>query len=113
MLIGQRLRLPAGRQRALAQGALLHDVGKIGVPDAVLDKPGPLTLEEREVIEEHPARVMLWEAAPLPGTAERLAALGIESRVYAPAANRPAAGDWLDVMRANRGALRAPQAPAD
>jgi zinc transport system substrate-binding protein len=66
-----------------------------------------------ELLEEHPARVMLWEAAPLPGTAERLAALGIESRVYAPAANRPAAGDWLDVMRANRGALRAPQAPAD
>jgi zinc transport system substrate-binding protein len=70
----------------------------------------------RELLEGHPARVMLWEAAPLPETAERLTALGIESRVYAPAANRPAEGDWLDVMHANRDALRAlparPQAPA-
>ena len=71
----------------------------------------------RELLEEHPARLMLWEAEPLPETAERLTALGIESRVYAPAASRPAVGDWLDVMHANRDALRAlparPQAPAD
>lgn len=61
-----------------------------------------------ELLDEHPARVMLWEAAPLPETAERLTTLGIESRVYAPAANRPSAGDWLDAMHANRDALRTP-----
>ncbi|MCL5035883.1 MAG: GAF domain-containing protein [Chloroflexi bacterium] len=33
---------------------VLHDVGKIGVPDSILSKPGPLTDEEREVIEMHP-----------------------------------------------------------
>jgi hypothetical protein len=36
-------------------GFLLHDVGKIGVPDAILRKPGPLTSEERVVMNEHPA----------------------------------------------------------
>jgi HD-GYP domain-containing protein (c-di-GMP phosphodiesterase class II) len=36
------------------RGALIHDVGKIGVPDAVLHKPGPLTPDERKLIEKHP-----------------------------------------------------------
>jgi ribonuclease P protein subunit RPR2 len=36
-------------------GFLLHDVGKIGVPDAILRKPGPLTPEERAVMDKHPA----------------------------------------------------------
>lgn len=34
--------------------ARVHDIGKIGVPDAILDKPGPLTDEERAVMKEHP-----------------------------------------------------------
>jgi HD-GYP domain-containing protein (c-di-GMP phosphodiesterase class II) len=37
-------------------GALLHDVGKIGVTDAILRKPGPLDSEEYEEILEHPAK---------------------------------------------------------
>jgi HD-GYP domain-containing protein (c-di-GMP phosphodiesterase class II) len=37
-------------------GALLHDVGKIGVADAILKKPGPLDEEEYEEIREHPAK---------------------------------------------------------
>jgi hypothetical protein len=44
---------------------------------------------------------MLWEAGPLPEIAERLAALGVESRAFAPCANRPEVGDWLTVMKAN------------
>ncbi len=35
-------------------GSLLHDIGKIGIPDAVLNKPGPLTPEERTIIQRHP-----------------------------------------------------------
>jgi len=34
-------------------GALLHDIGKVGIPDAILNKPGPLTDEEREIMAEH------------------------------------------------------------
>ena len=33
--------------------APLHDIGKVGVPDAVLDKPGPLTADERRVMQQH------------------------------------------------------------
>jgi putative nucleotidyltransferase with HDIG domain len=36
-------------------GALLHDVGKIGVPDEVLQKSGPLTREEYELVKQHPS----------------------------------------------------------
>ncbi len=42
------------RLRVLEQGALLHDVGKIGVPDAILRKPGPLTDEEWTQMRAHP-----------------------------------------------------------
>ena len=36
------------------RGVLLHDIGKVGIPDAILHKPGALTDEEREVIKKHP-----------------------------------------------------------
>jgi HD-GYP domain-containing protein (c-di-GMP phosphodiesterase class II) len=39
---------------ALEWGGLLHDIGKIGVPDSVLDKPGFLTREERAIMNAHP-----------------------------------------------------------
>lgn len=39
---------------AIRRGALLHDIGKMGVPDAILLKPGPLSADERAVIERHP-----------------------------------------------------------
>jgi HD-GYP domain-containing protein (c-di-GMP phosphodiesterase class II) len=40
--------------RAVARGGYLHDVGKIAIPDLILNKPGALTPEERGVIETHP-----------------------------------------------------------
>ena len=39
----------------LELGALLHDIGKIGIPSDILSKPGRLTLDERRLIETHPA----------------------------------------------------------
>ena len=39
----------------LAQAALIHDIGKIGVPEHILRKPGPLTADEYELIKTHPA----------------------------------------------------------
>jgi zinc transport system substrate-binding protein len=65
-----------------------------------------------QLIEEHPAHTMFWEAEPLPEVAQRLAALGIESRVYSPCANRPDAGDWLTVMRENARMLKTLVAPS-
>jgi putative nucleotidyltransferase with HDIG domain len=38
----------------IERGALLHDIGKIGIPDSILKKKGPLTAIEREIIKDHP-----------------------------------------------------------
>jgi HD-GYP domain-containing protein (c-di-GMP phosphodiesterase class II) len=46
----------------IRRGALLHDMGKMGVPDSVLLKPGPLTEDEWKIMKQHPvfAYVMLY-----------------------------------------------------
>jgi HD-GYP domain-containing protein (c-di-GMP phosphodiesterase class II) len=72
--LGQRLRLDEDTLRALARGGYLHDVGKITIPDAILNKPGGLTLEERAIIETHP-QVGYELVAPVPDLAEVLAAV--------------------------------------
>jgi HD-GYP domain-containing protein (c-di-GMP phosphodiesterase class II) len=52
--IGVRMGLRPAALRRLAQGALLHDIGKIGVPDQILNKPGKLDDEEWVWIKQHP-----------------------------------------------------------
>ena len=52
---GRALRLEDAELEALARAALLHDVGKIGTPDAILNKPAALSDEEFRVMKEHPA----------------------------------------------------------
>jgi diguanylate cyclase (GGDEF)-like protein len=55
LCVGAELGLDERRLKRLELGALLHDVGKIGVPSDVLAKPGRLTADERRVVELHPA----------------------------------------------------------
>jgi putative nucleotidyltransferase with HDIG domain len=52
--IGRRIGLPAAELELLHRAGLLHDIGKIGVPEQVLDKPGRLTEEEYNLIKKHP-----------------------------------------------------------
>jgi putative nucleotidyltransferase with HDIG domain len=52
--VGEELGLPPARLRQLAIGALLHDIGKLSVPDGILQKPAALTEEEYDVIRRHP-----------------------------------------------------------
>ena len=66
--IGEHLQLPPARLRLLALGGLLHDMGKLAVPDAILNKPGKLTDEEFAVIKGHPVagRELLNELGGFP-----------------------------------------------
>ena len=52
--VGGELGLDPKALKRLELGALFHDIGKIGIPEAILSKPGPLTAEERKVVELHP-----------------------------------------------------------
>ncbi|MEO8431438.1 MAG: HD domain-containing phosphohydrolase [Acidobacteriota bacterium] len=52
--IGERMGMDSGARLEMRRGALFHDLGKIVVPDSILRKPGPLTAEERSVINQHP-----------------------------------------------------------
>jgi diguanylate cyclase (GGDEF)-like protein/putative nucleotidyltransferase with HDIG domain len=54
-MIAERLGLPPGRVAQIRLAGLLHDVGKIGVSDAILQKPGPLTPDEWAVMRTHPS----------------------------------------------------------
>ncbi len=54
--VGEALGLSGSRLRNLAIGALVHDIGKLSVPDGILKKPGPLDEVEYAVVQEHPER---------------------------------------------------------
>jgi putative nucleotidyltransferase with HDIG domain len=54
VLISQELGLPAEQINDIRIGTLLHDVGKIGIPDEILQKKGYLTSQEFEIVKKHP-----------------------------------------------------------
>ena len=72
--LARRVGVSAPQRRELRLAALLHDVGKIGIPEAILTKKGPLTSEERLVIQEHP---------------------GIGYRILAPLEQQPHVREWV------------------
>ena len=67
MMLGRELGLEDTRLARLEVGGYLHDIGKIGIRDAVLLKPGKLTPEERTIIEDHPTiGISILSAVDLP-----------------------------------------------
>jgi putative nucleotidyltransferase with HDIG domain len=52
--IARMMNVPEREQELIRVGALLHDIGKIGISDVVLQKPGRLTAEEEKLIQQHP-----------------------------------------------------------
>ncbi|WP_460171412.1 PAS domain S-box protein [Thermus sp. FJN-A] len=58
--LAQALGVPEEDLEHVRRGAILHDVGKIAIPDAILRKPGPLTEEEWAVMKKHPTYAYEW-----------------------------------------------------
>jgi cyclic di-GMP phosphodiesterase len=52
--LAARLALPEDQQIALRRAGIVHDIGKVSVPEHILLKPGPLSSEERDIMESHP-----------------------------------------------------------
>jgi HD-GYP domain-containing protein (c-di-GMP phosphodiesterase class II) len=52
-LVAQELGLEEEQQEILSYAASLHDIGKVAIPDNILRKPGPLTSDERELMQKH------------------------------------------------------------
>lgn len=75
-LIGEAAGLPSEECETLLQAAPMHDVGKIGIPDAILLKPGPLDDDEWRLMKRHPqmgAEIIGDSTSPLMGMAREIA----------------------------------------
>ncbi len=72
--IAKALNLPSHQVEIVRRASLLHDIGKIGVPDKILNKPGRLTKEEFRVVKKHP-EVALKILKPIPQIKDLLPAI--------------------------------------
>jgi zinc transport system substrate-binding protein len=68
-------------------------------PDEILDNKQ--WIEMKGILENHPARWMIWEGAPFQESVKKLESIGMNSIIFAPCGNVPAEGDFMDVMRRN------------
>ena len=53
-ILGDTINVSAHQRKALERGSLLHDIGKIGISDSILHKPGPLDAAEWKIMRQHP-----------------------------------------------------------
>jgi HD-GYP domain-containing protein (c-di-GMP phosphodiesterase class II) len=60
MALAKEMGIPKSEWIHIKRGALLHDIGKMGVPDEILQKPGKLSDEEQEVMRRHPLYAEQW-----------------------------------------------------
>lgn len=74
ILFAERLALTKAQKECLRIAGLLHNLGTAGVPDRLLSKPGPLTEEERKIIQAHPGLLTLLakEAPRFKGVAQAI-----------------------------------------
>jgi len=54
VLLAREMGINARELAHIKRGAILHDIGKMGIPDKILQKPGPLTDDERKIMQKHP-----------------------------------------------------------
>ena len=124
--VGEELGLAPVRLRELAIGGLLHDVGKLAVPNEILQKPGALTDDEFDVIKRHPdlgaelvhelgfsASCPGWCATTTSGSTARAirAAWGLPTSTSRPASSPSATSSTRcspTASTATRGRLRTP-----
>ena len=75
-VLAQWMGLEADETQRIFEAAPMHDVGKVGIPDAIMQKPGPLDASEWEVIKEHPRfgeNLLRGSSSPLMETARTIA----------------------------------------
>ncbi|MBT3339069.1 MAG: HD domain-containing protein, partial [Anaerolineae bacterium] len=60
LALAKKQHYPTQQLLHIQRGALLHDIGKMGVPDAILQKPGKLTDEEWKIMKKHPVYAFEW-----------------------------------------------------
>jgi len=75
-VLGRALSLPAAEVETGSQAATMHDVGKIGIPSAILRKRGPLTADERDLMQTHAvigAHILAGSSSELMQAGERIA----------------------------------------
>jgi putative nucleotidyltransferase with HDIG domain len=113
--LGSALDLPGGELQRLRRAALLHDIGKLGLPNRILDHPGALSAKDRAHVREHPrhtarilGRVPVLSAVAATAAAhhERLDGSGYPDGLRGEALDRPtrilAVADVFEALSADR-----------
>lgn len=123
--LSRSLQFPADRQKIVYQAGLLHDAGKIVLPEEVLNKPGPLTEEEYALVKEHVA-ISIEILRRLPELSGIIPAVsghherwdgkgypkGLKGEEIAPEARCIAIADAYDAMTSRR-PYKAPMTPQE